>query len=341
MALSAESPVVVELRPTPRTAEEWCARLQADDVTAADRAALAAWLEASPDNQAEYELCALVTGLARGLAAGPAGQESRPNVAARRTERVRPVLRRRLAAGAAALMVGAGLLAVWMTMPASYRTRVGQQRVITLADGSRIELNTASAITVDLGKTERKVVLRRGEAFFSVAPDRSRPFIVQAGTSVVRDIGTQFDVRVDGGGTSVNVLEGRVQVSRAEPVSPVAARASAVLLRAGQGAYVAREQPVVKLPVREVARATEWREGKIDFENAPLSRVIEEVNRYTEQQLVIDDPRAQSLTLSGVFRTGDTESVLFALREAYGLRARRDGNRIHLTAGRPDGVPVG
>lgn len=340
MAVTAESPVVVELRPVPRSAEEWCARLQADDVTAADRAAFAAWLEASPDNQAEYELCALVSGLARGLAPESAPKEPGRDVAAPRRDRVRRVLRWPLAAGAAAVAVGAGLLAVWMALPANYRTRTGEQRVVTLADGSRIELNTASAITVDLEKTERKVVLRRGEAFFSVVPDRNRPFIVQAGASVVRDIGTQFDVRVERAGTSVTVLEGRVQVSRAEPVSPKAARAVTVLLAAGQGAYVAHLRPVVKLPVREVARSTEWREGKIDFENAPLSRVIEEVNRYTEQQLVIGDPRARSLTLSGVFRTGDTESVLFALRTAYGLRARRDGNRIYLTAGRPD-APVG
>jgi len=89
-------------------------------------------------------------------------------------------------------------------------------------------------------------------------------------------------------------------------------------------------QPLVKLAPQEAMRMTSWREKKIDFENDPLSQVIEEVNRYSEDQFVIVDPKVGDLALSGVFRTGDTESVLFALRETYGLKAHRDGKQIYL-----------
>lgn len=287
---------VVELKPLPITAEGWCARLHANDVSEAERAAFATWVAASTDNRAEYELCALTFGVARAL----------------------PASRRRyipaIAASLVLVAIGAAL-AIWHLSTIQYATDVGEHRTISLADGSTVELNTASAIGVQLSELQRRVTLRRGEAFFSVVPDSARPFVVQAGASEVRVLGTRFNVRMEGETARVTVIEGHVKVSNVD-------------LLPGEGVVTMPARPLTKLREANAAKLTSWREGKIHFENDPLAKVIGEVNRYSDIQFVIPDEKVRALTLSGVFRTGDIDSVAFALEESYGLKTERDGRRI-------------
>lgn len=319
---------VADLRPVPRTAEEWCARMHADDISSqsAEHAALQAWLEADPSHRADYEMCELVFAVARNLGNGLPAIGSPPLRAIRRSRR-----RWVLGAGVAASVGVAGLVAFWLTRPPAFITHVGEQRLVALADGSTVQMNTASAIAVELGATERLVTLRRGEAFFSVKPDPRRPFIVRAGSSIIRVVGTRFDVRVENESATVTVIQGHVELTTAG--TPAGTRSAPRLdLLPGEGARVAIAAAPQKWKVPDTAHATSWREGRIYFDNDPLGKVIAEMNRYTHEQLVLADPGLESLALSGVFRTADTEAVVFALREAYGLRAERHSNLIYLRA---------
>ena len=217
-------------------------------------------------------------------------------------------------------------------MAPAYSSDVGEQKLVTLADGSTVQLNTATAIGVDLQPQQRRVTLRQGEAFFSVAPDPSRPFIVEAGDSEIRVIGTKFNVRIDDRGVAlVTVLEGRVKVLNPHVgEARTVARPAIQDLSSGESAAVAPEVSAVRIAAVNPAKLTSWREGRIYFDRDPLSKVIEEINRYSETRFVIPDPGVGALTLSGVFRTGDTDSVAFALRESYGLDIRRDGRQIEI-----------
>jgi transmembrane sensor len=298
---------VIELRPLPSTAEAWCARLHAHDVSDADRIAFQAWLSASADHRAEYELCALTFSVSRALPpSSPPPLWERAGVGGSLRKYGLPAI-----AAVFALVA----FALWHLNSSQYATDIGEQRTISLADGSTVELNTNSSIGVDLGESERRVTLRHGEAFFSIVPDAARPFIVQAGASEVRVLGTKFNVRMEGETALVTVVEGHVKVSGLD-------------LLPGEGATARPERPIAKLPVFDTTRLTSWREGKIHFENDALSKVINEVNRYSDPQFVIPDPRVRALTLSGVFRIGDVDSVAFALQQSYGLRTERDGGYI-------------
>lgn len=329
---------VVELKCLPRTAEEWCARLHSSDVSASDRTAFEAWIAASPGNRASYELCALTFAVSRGLA-GNADLRSRlalpqsgvmPSSATGRG-RLRQKRTVAMAACAAGLLAAVAVV-LWRLMAPAYSSDVGEQKLVTLADGSTVQLNTATAIGVDLQPQQRRVTLRQGEAFFSVAPDPSRPFIVEAGDSEIRVIGTKFNVRIDDRGVAlVTVLEGRVKVLNPHVgESRTAVRPAIQDLSSGESAAVAPEVSAVRVAAVNPAKLASWREGRIYFDRDPLSKVIEEINRYSETRFVIHDPGVSALTLSGVFRTGDTDSVAFALRESYGLDTRRDGRQIEI-----------
>lgn len=312
---------VVEFRPalgsTPNAAESWCARLHADDVTERERRAFEKWINDSPDHRAEYELSALAFALARGLADAPDLRASFSAVSVKErdgAQQRKTRTKRFLAAAAVLLVCVTASLAAYLTR-SNYATDIGEQRLVALDDGTTVQLNTASAINIDLDNNKRQVTLSRGEAFFNVTRDPSRPFIVKAGVGEIQVLGTRFNVRLEGDNASVAVIEGHVKVQGVE-------------LFSGQGAKVASAQSVVKVPQVNAARLTSWREGKLYFDNDPLLKVLQEVNRYTETQFVVNGSDAANLRLSGVFRTGDIDAVTFALRETYGLKAERTGGRI-------------
>lgn len=322
--MTQSSSTIIQFKPPPgtppATAEGWCARLHADDVTEQDRQAFRKWLNASPDHRADYELSALTYQLARGLADAPdlRASLSEGHQKAAITGRQQWLRPRKWHAAAAAMLVLCATAALIVHLGRSeYATDVGEQRLVSLSDGTTVQLNTASTIKVDLNANQRRITLSRGEAFFSVAPDPSRVFIVKAGTGEIQVLGTKFNVRLDGERTSVAVLEGRVKVD-------------GVNLGAGQAAEVTSAKSIERLSKVNAGRVTSWREGKIYFDGDPLSEVLQEVNRYTDTPFVVDEPTTAQLKLSGVFRTGDVDSVAFALRETYGLTTERIDGRIRI-----------
>lgn len=330
---------IVEFTSLPTSAEGWCARLNNDDVSESDRAAFLSWVSASAENRAEYELAALAMSLSRGLKAKTASRgapaRAAPSPLARRFGSARKsAMTRRLAIAAsiAIALLGSGWLAWHLTAP-GYQTDIGEHKTVALEDGSTVELNTATAMNVDLSRDERHVTLRAGEAFFNIARDPKRPFVVKAANSEIHVLGTKFNVRIVGNEARVTVLEGHVRVEQTGAAGGLAASAagahpSSLELFPGQETKVTAEPAALRLSTVDTARQTAWREGKIYFDNEPLSSVLSEVNRYTPTHFVMLDATQASLKLSGVFRTGDVESVAFALRTAYALQTERRDDRI-------------
>ncbi|WP_051278042.1 FecR family protein [Solimonas flava] len=311
---------------TPRSAPEWIARLRSNTATAADFAAFEAWLAAHPEQRPLVLRLQAVSGLAPGLAASPRIRGELRQLAERPLPM--PAARRwQLGFAAAAGIVLAVTLLVWQQADV-YRTPVGQNRMLALPDGSTIWLNTDSRLRLRFNGTERRVELQRGEAFFDVAHDASRPFVVASGERRVVVTGTRFDVRQRHGALEVAVLQGHVRVDagghrEAAVVPPTS-------ISAGQIARFEAAAPPRVENDAGVGLKTAWRDGKIVLDDSRLDDAIDELNRYTRTRLVLDDPALAELTISGTFRIGDTDSVLFALHELYGIEHRSDGSRTLL-----------
>lgn len=211
-------------------------------------------------------------------------------------------------------------------------TAVGQQRSVTLADGSAVDLNTNSIVETRFTRSERAVHLRKGEALFTVAKDPARPFVVIAGSTRVRAIGTVFNVRMhDPGRVEVIVTEGRVEVVQGgagadvdpDGSTPAPGRVTRSELARGQRFQPEAVSPVDTLPDAMVASALAWREGAIVFDGVPLSKAIEELNRYTDARLVVVDPEIQGMRVGGRFRTSDVDGFIDALTRAFPITTER------------------
>ncbi len=342
-------------------AAEWLARRDADDWSPADTAALDAWLSAATAHRVAFlrlEAAWNEFGRLKALGAGvPAGElphrgrwsqapfglqpataqdaELVPvRVRSRRASARRPAPRRGRAFAAALLVALVSIAALWgwqrfdHVTPAAYRTTVGSLREIALADGSAATLSSDSAIDVALSRRGRNVDLRRGEAYFDVAKDASRPFAVQAGSRRIVAVGTRFSVRRDGEDVRVVVSEGTVRLEsdpgdgRSQPVtllpagSSAVATAGGVLVRAGS--------------IADAERALDWRRGFVVFLDTPLAVAVAEFNRYNTRPLVIGDAGAAQLRIGGSFRWSNAEVFANLLEQAVPVRAVREADRIVL-----------
>jgi transmembrane sensor len=247
--------------------------------------------------------------------------------------------RRPLWGAAAALLIVVG--SAWWLLSGSqqYRTRFGEQRSVLLDDGSRITLNTASAIEVDFGSRNRRLVrLLEGEALFEVAHDAARPFVVQSGEARVRAVGTQFDIYRRNNGTTVTVIEGRVavlvpanQAVAGGDANPNSARAAtpAVLVSGGEQVTIAPHSATPPPHRANLAAATAWTRRELVFDHRPLSEVADEFNRYNRLHIAIEGATLKDQEVTGVFRSDDPASFLSFLSNTPGIEIREteDGTR--------------
>jgi len=315
-------------RPAPRTAAEWIVRLNRPHVDDRDLADFDAWLAEAPDRRAAFEHALAVWNLAPQMAKKASLSSewaalSKPR--RRQGWRSWPPLLPVAATGAALAL----LLVLQSDLFAGQRfeTAVGGRRIATLEDGSTVWLNTDTRLRVKLEQGRRRVFLDRGEAFFKVARDARRPFTVTANGHSVVVTGTEFDVLRKGRGLEVAVVEGHVRVERADRRFAVDEHR----LSAGEQArFVSPSAPPQIERPRAVARKAAWRQGEIYLDNVSLAEAVREVNRYSKVELVIDDPDLAALSLTGVFRTGDIDGFLFAVRQIYRIEGRVEGRRILL-----------
>jgi transmembrane sensor len=257
-------------------------------------------------------------------------------------------------AALAATVAGVGLIS-WLVYSRSptYSTSVGEQRTLTLRDGSTVELNARSRIVVRYSGSERDLDLTEGQALFRVAKDPSRPFLVHSGGTLVRAVGTQFDVYKRHDATVVTVVEGRVAVSeiRADTLSappgvsppsdtsqasadvPLKSQTShempSVLVSAGEQ-IVATDRSLPTPQPANAAVATAWTQGKLVFDSAPLQEVLEEFNRYLPRPLVIEDAQLLNIHISGVFSVTESRQFVEFLHERFGTTSREVGGEIRI-----------
>ncbi len=328
---------VLPFPPPPRTAEEWLARVHAPDCSEADHEAFNDWLRADPRHRSEYEKCETVWTMPERVKADAGVVAELLAMAPAARVSVAAASKPRTAVWAAAATVAlVAILAAWLPAgfwqgngPSTITTAKAEQLKVTLADGTVVQLNPLTKLVWSASTTERRVELRDGEAFFSVTKDPSRPFIVRAGDTEVRVVGTQFAVRREGGGVEVVVREGQVDVV------PDASKSNAlqsehVSLTPGKRLRVATAPGLVEVSPVDADRLTAWRDGSLEFDSNTLDEVVAQMNRFARRPLAIEDPALRELRISGRFQVGDTEALLFTLRERFAIQVDDRGDRILL-----------
>jgi transmembrane sensor len=211
----------------------------------------------------------------------------------------------------------------------TYTTSLGEQRSITLADGSKVKLNSGSRLRVTFTDALRTVELEQGQALFQVTKNVARPFIVRSGATQVRAVGTQFDVNRTPTATIVTVVEGRVAVSeRMQPASQASTSSEGIYLAAGEQLSVS-PQAASKPTHANVAQATAWTNHRVLLNSATLAAVAQEFNRYSVRKLTVEDNGATPLRLSGVFAT-DPNFVIEYLRARPDIKIVENDTEVHI-----------
>ena len=211
----------------------------------------------------------------------------------------------------------------------SYSTGVGEQMKFRLADGSTVELNTNSRVEIDYSPDFRRLDLIRGEAVFHVAKNKARPFIVRSGQEQVTALGTVFMVRRDEDRTVVVLLEGRVKVDQLKNGAAKSPPVPITELTPGQQ-FASVNGKDFTVSRANVASATSWRTGRLAFDNDRLIDVVAEVNRYSDQKLVISDGSVGQLRISGTFRTGSAENFAKLLTQSFPVDVIPDNSSDNL-----------
>ncbi len=318
--------------PALHAASEWFARIRGRE---ADAASEPAWQEfiANPENELALEQREAAFTLSGELAGSPK-IEALLAQADRELRAAPPAPRRRYlplaaAAAVAAVAVGITLLLRGTTAEvAEYATARAEERVINLADGSVITLNTDTSVKVSYSGHLRQVDLLRGEALFSVAHDPSRPFEVHALGGVTTAVGTRFDVEIaPAGSADVAVLEGTVTVSAGAGTT-----AAAVAVSAGQAVSYGSDGAVSVPKPADIGRIKGWEQHRIVFSDVPLGQALADYNRYSALPIVLKAPQMESRHINGVFRIGDEAAFLGALEQGLQLRAVHGSDQIVLEA---------
>jgi transmembrane sensor len=237
-------------------------------------------------------------------------------------------------AAAAALMLSAGWLWFGLRAPTGeerYSTPVGGLEAITLADGSRVTLNTRTRARALINEQERKVWLDEGEAFFEVQPDPARPFVVAAGGDRITVLGTKFNVRREGGRTQVVVLEGRVRLDRADAAGSEAKAAPTVITHNDAAVTQSGGVLVMAKTPEQVQQDLSWRQGRLVFDHLTLGEIAAEFNRYNRKQIVVEGDAAE-LRLGGSFDAHNVEGFARLMHEGFGLKVDIGGERIRLSS---------
>jgi transmembrane sensor len=286
-------------------AAAWVASMDSGNWTNGDEEALAIWLAADPGRRG-----ALLQAQAAWITLNPSDHRAASKMF------IAPLFKRRqvlLGGGTLAASVAGGI--AWLGAGTTYRTEIGEIRRVPLADGSIATVNTGSQIEVALEDTHRNVRVARGEAWFEVAKDPQRPFVVEAGRVRVQAVGTAFSVRRHDGGADILVNEGVVEAWSAE------ADGHKVRLKAGERAFVADNAAIRIAPAEPSAvdRALAWRGGLMDLSGTSLSDAITEFNRYNRRKLVLTDPSLSGERFDGVFQLADPEGFAAAVQSSLSV----------------------
>ena len=351
-------------RPTFESVEDaaafWDARLRSPDCSDADRALFNAWCDESPEQARAYDAAQI-------MVSALVGARDRPELRAVREDVMRfaRVGRRRAwapiagagAVAAAVLVAVLALPALWLDRtpsvseldvaalslpgepaedvstgplyaPPFFATAIGEMRTITLADGSRVTLNTNTVLRERYDGAERRIDLIRGQAEFDVETDPERPFVVLAAGKQITALGTIFDVRLEANDAlTITQIEGVVEVvtaaadvDGASSASPAPAR---YRLEAGDQLVAAHGYEPEVIRPHDVAAESLWRRGQVFFEETALVDAVAEINRYSQTPILTEGLSSDEYEINGMFRTRETDEFLLAIEAAFPVQVDR------------------
>jgi transmembrane sensor len=320
-----------------REATEWLVRIQDESATTEDFNAWQQWLAESPENRRAFRT---LEDLWENI--GESAVRPWPSVRELSSDRYTgevplhqwlsrqrpgyPFIALALAAALAVITVAGfrmdSIRQLWRgpaTQIATVQTERAEDREISLRDGSQLTVGAESLVNVEITEAARNVVLESGVAYFEVAQDARRPFVVRAGEGVITALGTAFNVRHVGERTVVTVTEGKVKVVAA-PVGG-AGQASETILSAGhQLSYGSRMQPLLTSPDPTIATA--WRGGRLKYLDEPLKFVVPDVTRYARRQITIEDPAIGELRYTGTVMPAEIDDWLKSLARTFPVEVR-------------------
>ena len=312
-------------------AAHWFARLQEEDASEEDFQEWQRWLAGDPVHQRAYReiehawslVGKVPTPWATHSTPRPTPEElpaDAPHINTR--QRLRPATRLTLRAVAASVLIALAfaLTSHWTDMgrPSGYSTTTAEQRSIRLSDGSRIVMGAQTELKPLFNEHARRVALGRGEAFFDIAHDPSRPFTVIVGSSEIRAIGTAFNVRALSDRILVTVTEGRVAVTDTDP-------GAEIQVAGGEQITLTRSGQIKEKRLAQNAAAS-WVEGRFEYRGEPLRDVIEDLNRYADHRIVLTDPSLGSLRYSGTVFADHLDEWLEGLTGVLPVTVRDLGN---------------
>jgi transmembrane sensor len=316
-------------------AAEWVIRLGGDPLDAQERASFQRWRSQSAYHAQAFEISESTWGDLAGLREAPGllafdsiSSTSQPDLPLAGTGL--PHTPRRpfwLGAGMAAICLAAmiGVSNFWYGSPitllvADYRTAPGEQRSVTLPDGSVVDLSSASAIALHFSDRERRVELLEGAAYFTAAPKagaENRPFVVEGAEGTATALGTQFVVDRLSDSVEVTVVEHEVRVNLDDPEH----KSDSAILAPGQSVRYSARTGLGTVQEKDVELAAAWRQGKLVFDRVPLADVVAELNRYRRGRIVVGNPTLANRTVSGVFSTRDLDRALATITHELGIRS--------------------
>jgi len=315
-------------------AAAWRVRLAENDL--ADSPALAVWIAEDARNAAAWKQVQEQWALFAEHATSPEIIELRCRALAHAHEAGRGrwvrskrfAIAHRLAIAAGIVAVAVGGLFAWTQQSDVYSTRAGERRIVTLADGSQVALDSRSEVRVRYSAHARELTLTSGQARFDVTHDVERPFCVTADGHKVIATGTSFNVDLFGPRLLVTLIEGHVIVSSGPTFNQPAnidSQLDRIILDAGEQVVFSPQAPPSVAHVN-LGQATAWENGEVVFENEALPVVVARINRYARHGVVIADTETSELRISGVFHTGDVDGFVGTIADYLPVRADKSAD---------------
>jgi transmembrane sensor len=319
----------------------WYLRVSAEQATAETRAALETWLAGSPDHRAAFEAINRTWSQLKAATHDPQILELRHEAALRLSRKTSQVVRPLRWAAVALIFLTIGTALAFMIPGVGadrspiawlagrwharddgrYVTKTGERLSIALEDGSQVTLNTQTELRVAYTSATRSVQLVRGQAFFEVAKNALRPFVVEAQDRRFVAVGTAFDVRIAGDEVEITMLAGTV---RAE--GPGAGSPMVTTIRAGEQLTTGPRAQGRVYPT-DPERVISWQRGQVIFDNTRLGDAIDEINRYSETRIALADAGLADLRLSGSFATGNTNVFVEAITRYFPIQIEHEDSR--------------
>ncbi len=322
-------------------AVDWLVKLRGGNLSEAQTHAFAEWLSQDSEHAAAFakaedflgEMVAAVK-LPRPVDVEPKPNAEKPSqqpLAFQPRKTVKPWLAIPLAM-AAAWLIAVGLVlpsqsSLWDNLLSDYHTQPGEIRDIQLADGSRLLLNTNTAVSVAYQPTQRLITLHHGEVRFTVAKDGQRPFEVKADALRVRALGTVFDVyRKEADAIKVTVQEHAVSIRlQTTSTQTNAGHSIQVNIQAGQQLFYQGDGTLPQPEAVNLAQSSAWQQYRLFINDRPLGELVEELDRYRMGRIYLSDAKLKNLRVTGVFPLDNPEEVIASVRKVLGLQETRIG----------------